>query len=670
MRSLVQFEALLNDFLPSEPACCLCVYDRRAWPAAVIRDVLRTHQVAVVNDLVCRNNPFYERPGMVLTSQTAEERVGWMLERLRDTRCLELTLEEAIRVSEDSRRQALNLIEDSLRSQEALRQSEADAQLLRALGSELVAQGNPQVIYDKVIDAAVAIMGARFASMQLFHPERGAAGELRLLAHRGFGPAAAKFWEWVRADSSCTCGMVLKTRQRCIEPDIANSSFMTGTDDQASYLREGILAGQSTPLTSRDGNLLGMISTYWDRPYEPSERELRNLDILARQAADLIERNQADAALRAMNATLQETNRQKDEFLAMLGHELRNPLYAVRNAVAAASLDGSRRPRALDIARRQTEQLGRLIDDLLDVARITQGRIPLRKERVYLRDLLTRAMDDTRSFIESRGLRCEMVLPPTPMRLDGDPSRLEQVFVNLLSNAGKFTEPGGAITVEATLERGQAVVRVRDTGIGIAPEFLPRIWDLFAQAERSLDRAQGGLGIGLTVARRLVELHGGHMVARSRGLGQGAEFAVSLPAIAGTAEEPAVASEPQFERTRDAARVLIVEDNPDAAEGLAMILELLGHRIRIVPDGIGALGAAKANPPDVMLVDIGLPGMDGYELARRIRRDPALKHLVLVALTGYGREEDKDRSIRAGFDCHLVKPVALDALSDLNRSPS
>jgi two-component system CheB/CheR fusion protein len=285
---------------------------------------------------------------------------------------------------------------------------------------------------------------------------------------------------------------------------------------------------------------------------------------------------------------------------------------------------------------------------------------------MHLRDVLMRATDDTRSFIESRGLRFEMICPPTPIRVDGDPSRLEQVFVNLLSNAGKFTEPGGSITVEATLEGGQAVVRVRDTGIGIAPELLPRIWDLFAQAERSLDRAQGGLGIGLTVARRLVELHGGHIAAHSGGLGQGAEVTVSLPAVAGTVEETGVAPEQRVERMRDAgARVLIVEDNPDAAEGLLMILELLGHRVRVVPDGIGALDAARASPPDVMLVDIGLPGMDGYELARRIRRDPALKHLVLVALTGYGREEDKDRSIGAGFDYHLVKPVALDALSDL-----
>ena len=353
----------------------------------------------------------------------------------------------------------------------------------------------------------------------------------------------------------------------------------------------------------------------------------------------------------------------KDQFLAMLAHELRNPLSAVRNAVATASLDASRRPRALEIAQHQSEQLGRLIDDLLDVARVTQGRIALRKKRVRLAEVIEEAVESMRPFIESRGLSLRVALAREPIRVEADPARLEQVFVNLLSNAAKYTEAGGQIDLVVEPQGKEVRVRIRDTGIGIAPEMLPRLWDLFAQADRTLDRAQGGLGIGLTVARRLVELHGARIEAHSPGLGQGAEFVVTLPALPGMEErrpKPPAGSTPQ--RT---ARVLVVEDNADTAESLTLLLEVLGHRVRAAYDGVAALDAARANVPDVMLVDIGLPGMDGYEVARRVRRDPDLKQVVLVALTGYGREEDKQEAMAAGFDYHLVKPVDPDALHGL-----
>ena len=387
-------------------------------------------------------------------------------------------------------------------------------------------------------------------------------------------------------------------------------------------------------------------------------------DVTLRKRAEA-ERQELLAIADRARAEAEEANRAKDEFLAMLGHELRNPLSAVRNALATASLDESRRPRAMEIARRQAEQLGRLIDDLLDVARITRGRIALRKERVHLNEILQRAIESTRSFVEeSRGLRLAVTLAPETIRLDADPGRLEQVFVNLLSNAGKYTDAGGRIEVR-TVRRGDEVeVHIRDSGIGIAPEMLPRIWDLFTQAEQTLDRVQGGLGVGLTVARRLVELHGGRIDAFSEGLGKGAEFVVTLPAVPATSEEvhsPMVA-EPVRQKN---ARVLLVEDTPDAAESLAMLLEVLGHRVRTVGDGVAAMDAARANIPDVMLVDIGLPGMDGYEVARCVRRDPDLKHIVLVALTGYGGDEDKKKAMAVGFDYHLVKPVSPEALQGL-----
>jgi len=378
---------------------------------------------------------------------------------------------------------------------------------------------------------------------------------------------------------------------------------------------------------------------------------------------DVTQQNRLQAELEAKLELLADVDRRKDEFLAMLGHELRNPLSAVRNAIVAASLDPARRERALELARRQTDQLGRLVDDLVDVARITNGRIKLHTQRVRLASVVERAVETTRQLIEER-LHAITLSLAGDVQVDADPTRLEQVVVNLLSNAAKYTEPGGRIEVTEQREGSEIALRVRDNGIGIAPEMLSCIFDLFAQADRNLDRAQGGLGIGLTVARRLVELHDGRIEAHSDGLGKGAEFVVRLPAPPEPRDE---ATEPaRGESTQQrCARVLVVEDNPDAAESMLMLLELLGHQVRVAPEGLAAMDLARANVPDVMLIDIGLPGVDGYEIARRIRQDAALKHVILVALTGYGLEEDKRRALAAGFDHHLVKPVNIDALEQL-----
>lgn len=365
------------------------------------------------------------------------------------------------------------------------------------------------------------------------------------------------------------------------------------------------------------------------------------------------------------SAALRDADRRKDEFLAVLAHELRNPLSAVRTAVATAALDPARRDEALAIARRQTEQLGWIVDDLLDVARITQGRIVLRREPLRLASVIERAVESVRPFIESRRHRFTIAEGAEPLWVNADGTRLEQVLVNLLSNATKYTDPGGAISLTIKRAHANAVVRVRDTGVGIAPELLARVFDLFAQADRSLDRAQGGLGIGLTVTRRLVELHGGCIEAASAGLGCGSEFVVTLPLVAAPAV-PDVSPGPDAVAGR-AARVLVVEDNVDAAEALQMLLEVLGHRGRVVHDGLAALDAARRIRPDVMLVDIGLPGIDGYEVARRVRSAPDLRTILLVALTGYGQADDRERAMAAGFDRHLVKPVDPDGLDTLLR---
>jgi PAS domain S-box-containing protein len=419
--------------------------------------------------------------------------------------------------------------------------------------------------------------------------------------------------------------------------------------------RDGTLLDVSltiSPLRDSDGHVTGASKiardiTEWKR----TQRHREELLHIAERA-----REEAEAASRA-----------KDDFLAMLGHELRNPLSAVRNAISAATLDERSRVRALTIARRQADQLTRIVDDLLDVARITRGRVPLRKERISLAGVLQRSVDGARSLMEERGHTLTLFVPSELVVLDADPARLEQAVANLLTNAAKYTDPGGKVVVSGGREGTDAVVRVRDNGIGIAADLLPWVFDLFKQGARALDRAQGGLGIGLTLVRRIVERHGGTVEAHSPGAGGGAEFVIRLPALPRESGERADAALDAQARTREQhpARVLMVEDNPDAAESLVMLLELLGHNVRVVHDGLAALEAATANVPDIMLVDIGLPGLDGYEVARSIRREPALRNIVLVALTGYGRPEDKAQAMAAGFDYHLVKPVDLEALGEL-----
>jgi signal transduction histidine kinase/CheY-like chemotaxis protein len=377
------------------------------------------------------------------------------------------------------------------------------------------------------------------------------------------------------------------------------------------------------------------------------------------------------AAREQLRLEAEAANSAKDEFLAMLSHELRNPLSAVRNAVATARLDANRRERALDIAHRQTAHLARLMEDLLEVARVTQGKITLHKECLHLADIIDGAVEATRSLIEERGHKLSFSFPPGDLRVEADPARAEQIVVNLLTNAAKYTKPGGRIAVTVERQEEEAVIQVRDSGMGIAPDMLPRVFDLFMQSARTLDRALGGLGVGLTVARRLVELHGGRIEAHSEGIGKGAEFVVRLPALPAAPEEaiPArdffrvgLSAEPA---RQGRARVMLVEDNRDTAESLAMLLELLGHQVRVVTDGRAALDVAQANVPDVMLIDIGLPDIDGYEVARRMRQHPGLKSVVLIALTGYGRDEDRQRAFAAGFDYHIVKPVNPDALQGL-----
>ncbi|MBP3959510.1 response regulator [Gemmata sp. G18] len=362
---------------------------------------------------------------------------------------------------------------------------------------------------------------------------------------------------------------------------------------------------------------------------------------------------------------LRDADRRKDEFLAMLAHELRNPLAPIRNGLAILQMaDGDRAVvrRTHGMMSRQVDHLGRLVDDLLDVSRITRGKVELRLEAVDLNAVLARAAEAARPLIDARRHRLVVTQPGRPVMVSADPTRLAQVVGNLLTNAAKYSDEGGRIDLILE-EDGVAIVRVRDTGLGIPAEMLPRVFDLFTQVGRTLDRSDGGLGIGLTLVKSLVELHGGTVSAASAGPGEGSEFTVRLPKLARREENGAPQGAPA-ERVVP-RRVLIVDDNPDAGDSLATLLEMTGHRVEVARSGPQGLEIAARLKPEVAVLDIGLPGMNGYELAGRMRAEPFGREIIMVALTGYGQEEDRRRTHEAGFDHHLTKPADLALLAAL-----
>jgi PAS domain S-box-containing protein len=379
---------------------------------------------------------------------------------------------------------------------------------------------------------------------------------------------------------------------------------------------------------------------------------------------DISERSRLERKMHEQAQMLADLHRRKDEFLAMLSHELRNPLAPILNAVHLLRLEqheSQLQQQARAVIERQVSQLTRLVDDLMEVSRITTGRVQLRHDRVVVSGIVDRAVETARPLMERHQHELTVSLPPQPIWLDADAARLEQVVVNLLTNAAKYTGEGGHIWLDVQQEDDECVLRVRDTGVGIAPELLPRIFDLFTQAERSLDRSQGGLGIGLALVQRLVEMHGGTVQVVSA-LGHGSEFVVRLPVAT---QEPGAKSQESGIKAADSCpltpdsrlRVLVVDDNIDMAQTLALLLKTSGHDVRTAHTGPAALEVALDHRPNVVLLDIGLPGLNGYEVANRLRQQPALRNVVLVAMTGYGQETDRKRSQEAGFDHHLVKPT-------------
>ena len=373
--------------------------------------------------------------------------------------------------------------------------------------------------------------------------------------------------------------------------------------------------------------------------------------------------------LAAAVEALRDADRRKNEFLALLAHELRNPLTPIRNALQILQLtdgDAAEVKSASEMMDRQVSQMVRLIDDLLDVSRISRGKIELRTGLVELALVVSHALEAARPACEAGGVHMTFTLPSDPIYLEGDPARLAQVVGNLLNNACKFTQDGGHVRVTLERESGQAVLRIRDTGIGISADQLPRIFDMFTQIDTSLERSQSGLGIGLTLVKNLVELHGGTVEAHSAGIGHGSEFVVRLPLAAGPIQRELPATLSGGEKaTTTPLRLLVVDDNRDSAKSLTMLLKISGHEVYVAYDGLEAVEAAATCRPDVILLDIGLPKINGFEAARRIRKEPWGRNAVIVALTGWGQPEDLIRSADAGFNSHMVKPVDYQALRKL-----
>ena len=467
-----------------------------------------------------------------------------------------------------------------------------------------------------------------------------------------------------RSGDSCGMVAVMRSGQPELVEHIHDEQLVAVAkdDEQLQLLRKlGTTSYLCVPLRTRGQTVgaLSLISNSPDRHFDASDLEL------AQELA-------ARAALGVVNARLyrqaQAANRAKDEFLAMLGHELRNPLSPILTGVHLMKDKlGEGAPGELPIIERQVGHLMRLVDDLLDISRITRGRIELRRRRVNVAEVIGRSIEDCAPLLDQRKHRLE-VDTPAGLFVYGDPGRLVQIVSNLLSNAAKYTEPGGNVRVYAAQRDDAIVIGVRDNGIGIAPELLDRLFDLFVQGYRTLDRSAGGLGLGLAIVRSLVSLHGGEVEAKSRGLSHGSEFIVRLPALKGTpltetSSGPLISAEASMQ----ARRILVVDDNEEAAELFADALRRAGHVTAVAFDGPGALELARDFGPEVALLDLGLPVMDGLELGGRLRQLPGLAGLKLVAVTGYGQREDRARTEAAGFDAHVVKPVSIGHVEDLLR---
>jgi PAS domain S-box-containing protein len=547
-------------------------------------------------------------------------------------------------------------ITDRKRTEAALRQREARMRLLWEAAEVLLTAQQPDAMLRRLFERVAPHIGAD-GYLNFLVDDGGT--HLRLASCAGLSDAQAESVARLEFGQAL-CGTVARDRKPCAATHIQSSD-----DPRVQIVRSfGFRAYACNPLLVGD-DVLGTLSFASRSRDAFGDDELEFLQIISRYVTAAFERLRLISRLR-------ETDTRKDEFLATLAHELRNPLAPIRNMLEVLTRfdeDEGLRRQARDTMTRQVDQLVRLVDDLLDVSRITRNRLTLRKERAVLAEIVQQAVETCRPLLDAQRHELRVVLPPEPVHLDADPVRLAQVFANLLNNACKYTPPGGHITVRADREGSDIVVCVQDDGVGIPLTALPRIFDMFSQVDGSLERAQGGLGIGLTLVRQLVEMHGGRVSASSSGPGLGSTFEVRLPASveapAPPVPSPVRVSTPELSNTGPRRRILVVDDYKDSAESLAIFLRFAGHDVSMAHDGIAAFEEAERVRPDVILLDIGLPGLNGYEVCKRLRAQPWGREMTILALTGWGQEDDRRKSQEAGFDDHLVKPLNYRALAEV-----
>jgi signal transduction histidine kinase/DNA-binding response OmpR family regulator len=593
--------------------------------------------------------------------------------RVWESQLLREEMEHERRIAEAQSQRA----EELARAEEALKKSNARLSLLAETANRLLLGSKPQEVLGGIYSRLSSHLDLEvYLSYLVFEEGK----TLRLDSFAGLTEEAASESRFLPFGTSL-CGAVAEERKPIVTENVQKS-----TDPRVEIVRAlGVTAYACYPLLA-DDRLLGTLSFGTRRRTSFHPDELHVMQVVSNQVAMAMERSRLITELHHRADELAEADRRKDEFLAMLAHELRNPLAPILNAVHMLRLSEPRidpvHRRAVSAMDRQVRHMIRLVDDLLDVSRITNGKIQLRKEAVSLDMVVEHAVQTSRPLIEDRHHELSIALPSRALLVAADPTRLTQIIANLLNNAAKYTDPGGTIMLRGEVEGDSVLLSVRDNGIGLAPEMLPKIFELFVQSERGADRAQGGLGIGLTLVRRLVEMHGGTITAHSEGVGQGSEFVVRLPfdpslqddvEVPTSRTTPLPGSEaPPPDTEARSLHVLVVEDNDDIRETLKDLLELCGHEVDVAADGASGVERTLALRPDVALIDIGLPGLDGYEVARKLRAElgPEQKRPKLIALTGYGQPGDRQRALDAGFDAHLVKPVDYDDLAHLLTEPS
>ncbi|MFL5243001.1 MAG: ATP-binding protein [Gemmataceae bacterium] len=547
-------------------------------------------------------------------------------------------------------------------AEDALRQGQERLRLLVNMSTALAQQPEPKAFLSSLFDELSSHLDL---DVYFNYLTAGDGSRLQLKSYGGVSDEVARRLEWLDFGQSI-CGCVARDHKPLVVANVPQS-----TDPRTEFLRSLHLTAYACFPLLVDDQVLGTLSFGTRRRPAFNADEVFLMHNVADHVAISLQRAGLIEELRHQAAKLAERDRRKDEFLAMLSHELRNPLAPILNALHVLRQDRIE-PAVLHkvrgIIERQVRNMAHLVDDLMEANRITQGKIHLRKEPLELSAIVDRASETVRTLIDTRQHELIVSLPTEPIWLEADPTRLEQILTNLLTNAAKYTDPQGRIWVTARRENSEVVLRVRDSGVGIPQAMLDHIFELFTQVDRSIDRTQGGLGIGLNVVRRLVELHGGSVQAFSEGPGKGSEFTIRLPVGDSRTDRLQQAALDSPSAATRSLQVLVVDDNVDAAESLAMLLRLQGYTVDTVHSGQAALEAVGASKPDAVLLDIGLPGMDGYEVAHRLRKQFADRKLAIVAMSGYGQEADFRRSREIGFDLHLTKPVDPDRIQELLKS--